>query len=527
MMIFQLVYAFVFMTLGFAGGCWVCRHRLRVVSRHKDEILQARNILTRVEELTTRVATDVGTHNTRVKEINDELASKEAPDSEAVVTTVAKLVAVNRQMQQRLAEAETKLQEQSKELETQAAEARTDILTRLPNRRAFEDEVARRFAEFQRHGTNFSAVLLDVDHFKRFNDQHGHQVGDEVLRGIAGVLQQTKRGMDMATRYGGEEFVIILPSTSLEDARQAGERFRRAIEKAIFRSDGKELTVTASVGVAQFMPSEQPTIMLRRADQALYASKAAGRNCTHWHDGCTVHCATTGIEQKVTHNTKANLTNEQAQRVADSPPTVTAPSARGQNTVDNSAQVVGSESEEPSSNECDRTAFFCLVRQRMAEWKRGGASFSVILVRIDEFDQFVATSGRSSGDVVLRTARLFPTGTLREMDVIGHYQCACYALLLPNTKLPEAMIVAQRIHQGAAKCVLSTKHGASPLTVSIGVAEPSEGDDAVRLLQRSEAALHAAGRNRAFFHNGQWPEPVQASSANQDSSESAMSATRA
>ena len=135
-----------------------------------------------------------------------------------------------------------------------------------------------------------------------------------------------------------------------------------------------------------------------------------------------------------------------------------------------------------------------------------------MLVRIDEFDHIVATSGHSSGDFALRTTRLFLTGTLREMDVIGHYQCACYALLLPNTRLPEAMIVAQRIRQGAAKCVLPTKHGTSTLTVSIGIAESSEGDDAVRLLQRAEAALLAAGRNRAFYHNGQWPEPVQAAS---------------
>ena len=523
MLIFQLAYAILFMTLGLLGGGWVCRHRLRAVSRHKDEILLTRDILARVDELTTRVATDVGAHNTRVMAINDELASKEAPDSEAVVATIAKLVAINCQMQERLTEAETKLQEQSKALESQVAEARTDVLTRLPNRRALEDEMARRLAEFHRHGTSFSAVMLDVDLFKRFNDQHGHQVGDDVLRGIAGVLQQTMRGMDMAARYGGEEFVVILPSTSLEDARQAGERYRQAIEKAVFRSDGKELTVTASVGVAQFMPSEQPTLMLRRADHALYASKEAGRNCTHWHDGRTAHCAMTGVGQKVTNKCQEQLTDEQPRQLTEPSPNGPAPTACRQSTT-NSSSVVDSDSDELASNECDRSAFFCLVRQRMAEWKRRGANFSVMLVRIDEFDHIVPTFGQSSGDFALRTMRRFLTGTLREMDVIGHYQCACYALLLPNTRLSEAMIVAQRIHQGAAKCELPTKHGTLQLTVSLGIAESTEGDDAVRLLQRSEAALQAAGRNRVFYHNGQWPEPVPAE--HPGSSESAMSATR-
>ena len=126
------------------------------------------------------MATDVNMHSTRVKEINEELSSTKTSHSDAVVATVAKLVAVNEQIQQRLAEAETKLQEQSKALETQVVEARTDALTRLPNRRAFDDEMARRFAEFHRHDTPFSVILLDIDHFKQFNDRYGHQGGDAV-----------------------------------------------------------------------------------------------------------------------------------------------------------------------------------------------------------------------------------------------------------------------------------------------------------------------------------------------------------
>ena len=102
---------------------------------------------------------------------------------------MAKLIDAKDQLEQELAASQRRLEEQSREIETHAFEARTDALTRLANRRAFDDELLRRFDEFQRHGRPLSLVLIDIDHFKDFNDSHGHQAGDEVLRGIAGVLR--------------------------------------------------------------------------------------------------------------------------------------------------------------------------------------------------------------------------------------------------------------------------------------------------------------------------------------------------
>ena len=507
--VIELAYAIGLTTLGLLGGCWLCRRSLRAVSQHKAEILRAREILACVDEVTARVAGDVNTHSTRVKEINDELTSANAHDSKAVVATVAKLVAVNQQMQERLADAETKLQEQSKALETQVAEARTDALTRLPNRRAFDDEVARRFAEFQRRGTPFSVIMLDVDHFKRFNDRYGHQVGDEVLRGIAGVLRQTMRGMDMAARYGGEEFVVTLPGTSVDDACQAGERYRQAIEKARFRYDGKELSVTVSVGVAQLLASEQPAILLRRADQALYASKQAGRNCTHWHDGRAIQPVSIHTDEKAAAKEAAKSQPETQSESntggsANSSKSVPAPAPAG-----NGPDLICNRSSELLTNECDRTVFVFQVRQRIAEWKRGGPAFSVMLVKVDDYDQITKTHGRAAAEYSIRATRLFLSATLRDMDLIGHYSSACFALLLPRTRRADAVIVAERVRKGATQCVLPTKSGSLEVTVSVGIAELAEGDDVVRLLQRAEAAMSAAEKNRICYHNGQWPEVVE------------------
>ena len=132
-------------------------------------------------------------------------------------------------------------------------------------------------------------MLLDVDHFKHFNDTHGHRAGDEALRVIARVLRGAMRQMDLVTRYGGEEFLVILAGTAIDGAGLVAERTRQNIGKTTFRYDGKVLSLTVSVGIAQLVTSEHITGMLQRADDAMYASKKNGRNRTYWHDGRAVH----------------------------------------------------------------------------------------------------------------------------------------------------------------------------------------------------------------------------------------------
>jgi len=126
-----------------------------------------------------------------------------------------------------------------------------------------------------------AALLLDIDHFKKINDSFGHDVGDEVLREFAVRLASNVRAIDLPCRYGGEEFVTIMPETSLDDAERIAERIRRYISGSPFRvARGAELlTVTISVGVAVTLgEGDNPEALLKRADEALYEAKAAGRN---------------------------------------------------------------------------------------------------------------------------------------------------------------------------------------------------------------------------------------------------------
>lgn len=153
-----------------------------------------------------------------------------------------------------------------------------DVLTGLLNRRGF-DERMRRLLLRSDEGLPVLA-LIDVDHFKRVNDSHGHAVGDAVLSGIGERLRGTLRPMDLAVRLGGEEFAVVWPHAEAGSEARLGERLREAIASRLFDTSAGELTVTVSVGVALARGAgEAPQALFSRADAALYAAKAAGRNC--------------------------------------------------------------------------------------------------------------------------------------------------------------------------------------------------------------------------------------------------------
>jgi len=165
-----------------------------------------------------------------------------------------------------------------------AALAISDGLTGLSNRRHFDERLADEWARARRDGTALSLLLIDVDHFKKFNDLYGHQAGDRCLRTVATALAaQAQRPAAMAARYGGEEFALLLPSTDAAGCAEVGERVRAALHEQAMPHSGNPPSriVTVSLGAATLVPSQavaDPALLLAAADRALYCAKESGRD---------------------------------------------------------------------------------------------------------------------------------------------------------------------------------------------------------------------------------------------------------
>lgn len=179
-------------------------------------------------------------------------------------------------MTQRVAKYQKKQQQIKEILHDQAT---TDSLTNLANRRFVLEQAAHEIKKARRSGTPLSFVLMDLDHFKTVNDNYGHETGDMVLRDTAVILQKLCRESDIVSRYGGEEFLLVLPDTDLDGALSDAERIRRALERTSHWSKNNQFSVTASFGVSQWQENEVGCDeVLRRADDALYRVKSKGRN---------------------------------------------------------------------------------------------------------------------------------------------------------------------------------------------------------------------------------------------------------
>lgn len=158
------------------------------------------------------------------------------------------------------------------------ATAYRDPLTGVSNRAQMDETLPREVERALRHETELSMLLIDLDHFKKVNDQYGHAAGDCVLRNSAQMMRQSLRTEDRIFRFGGEEFVVLLPSTDLEGARIVAERIRESLEQNSCNCEGHSLRITASIGVAQLHGEDNHHLLFDKADKAVYRAKAEGRN---------------------------------------------------------------------------------------------------------------------------------------------------------------------------------------------------------------------------------------------------------
>lgn len=211
-----------------------------------------------------------------------------AQDAEALQKIVDGLVSETKDMAARNLDLEDKLLDSKRQiedlrvsLETIRNETLTDPLTGLANRRCLDQSLARCIVDAQSTSMPMSVLISDIDHFKKFNDNYGHQTGDQVLRLVANAVKQNVKGQDVAARYGGEEFCILLPRTDLQAAIRVAEHIRQTVmgKELIKRSTGERLgRITISIGCAELKADDNAGSLIERADLAMYRAKNLGRN---------------------------------------------------------------------------------------------------------------------------------------------------------------------------------------------------------------------------------------------------------
>jgi diguanylate cyclase len=222
------------------------------------------------------------TLNAYTAELGDDLSIEKVRGIVTnLLTETQQTVERNRALEERLMRSSGEISELKESLEVVRKEALTDALTGIPNRKFFDTRLKEATRSSMEDGEPLSLLLLDIDHFKQFNDTYGHQLGDQVLRLVARTLTDSVKGRDTPARYGGEEFVIILPQTRLPNAVTVAEQIRRTMvrHKVVRKDSGEEYgVITLSIGASTYRPGEALADLIKRADAALYHAKRTGRN---------------------------------------------------------------------------------------------------------------------------------------------------------------------------------------------------------------------------------------------------------
>jgi diguanylate cyclase len=426
----------------------------------------------RIADVAQGVVGDVGDHAAKMRAISADLQGIDRDSSGAsaeVASALDRILAANAELQQRLEQAEKQIAAQAVEIRAHESEARTDSLTGLSNRRAFDDELRRRLSEWERNKTACTLILLDIDFFKKFNDTHGHQVGDEVLRQVAKTLKAKSRDMDLPCRYGGEEFAVIMPATTTAGACALAERIRKAVEASTTRYEQKALKVTVSLGLSQLAGGDNIAQLIRRADEALYKSKEAGRNCGHRNTGdqCVPIAGVSDDSRPPSKN--------------DHLPTATVPVVAPESIAVSSLPA--------ESRSATGTNFIHILKRRVTESHRFGIPLSIMQLRIEDYELISRKHGKAIARQMADIAAPSLEKALREMDVLAPLENGESIVMLPGNTQAEAAQVAKRMRVTLNNCQIPLVDGELQVQVRHSIVELTANETAQELLARARQGL--------------------------------------
>lgn len=405
------------------------------------------------------IAADVDAHQNAVQAVSNRLTAQKEGSTEAVFQAINQLIEANELMQSQLHSAQARIHEQAVQIETAERRAETDALTRVPNRGAFDKHLSRQHALGA--GSAGTLALLDVDHFKKFNDTYGHRAGDEVLRVVAGILHSRLHKHGIVARFGGEEFAIIMDGSPIAEAMHVIDEARAAIGRREITFEGNKLRVTASAGVAELIAGETADGWLQRADEGLYRSKEAGRDCGHWMDGSDpikIEPAIAGASATSSATTSAVANSQTAARGTEPPKTF--------------GNLPGRD---------ELSEMFDEVRGRM----QSTVSMHVMAIRCHGQANLVA----------MRSLMQIVRATLRSVDRLGCEDETTFLVLMPSIDEQTAHARCQQICQSTQAIGVGKADGiVHPVTIGVSQVQPSDSFDDVA--DRSVALAIEAGNQQ-------------------------------
>lgn len=281
--------------LGYYVGIRGRRSQIADEQAARRELKRAETVARDLERIAEALRRGLASHHASVLKFKERVGSMNSNDQntgwEHLCREAEEMLKPTMKLATQLATAYDEIRQQSNNLMT-FTDVRTDPLTGVCNRRALDDQLSNYFAMLNRYESTFSLAIIDIDNFKLVNDEQGHLYGDGVLRSVAKLLDECARDTDLVARFGGEEFVILMPETGLEDAVLFAERLRKELNKS--------LPVTVSTGVSMAVDGDNPQTLLARADAALYGAKAGGRNKVYCHTGLEI-MSSEQLEEKLEH----------------------------------------------------------------------------------------------------------------------------------------------------------------------------------------------------------------------------------
>lgn len=262
--------------------------------RDREELSKQRNasvkVLSNLLSTTEELTADVDTHNMEIRQVGQDVVDTVVEGEmtsvqQRLLKQIASVLESNRKLEDDLTYARYRMEEQAQEIDRTRKEARTDALSGVANRKAFDEKLEMCVRDWRKHASPFVLVLADIDHFKWINDTHGHQAGDHVVGKLGEFLKTFLREIDFIARYGGDEFAILITGCELKRGADIAERIRARVAAAVFNvAAGQRASVTFSIGVATPEGEDDANRLIEKADHAMYRSKNVGRNKVHVYE---------------------------------------------------------------------------------------------------------------------------------------------------------------------------------------------------------------------------------------------------